>query len=392
VSVWRLILREIAHRRVNFALGVLSVVVAAATVVAAVTLLDAYARDTDRRLERHEDDTRKSMIKLGFNVVVFPKGQNRSELYENNYYSKTMPESYVRTLAESRIMSVNHLLPVLQQKVTWEGRTVILVGTRGEVPQAFRDPKKPMLAAVKPGTVVLGYELHHAAGLKPGDTTTLLGREFTVAKCHEPRMSADDITLWIDLAEAQQLLDKPGEINAILALSCQCEADRLSGIRREIESILPETQVIEYSSQAIARAEARAQAAKLREESLAAAQTFAAVLVSVVLIGCAAAVAALTFHNVRDRREEIGILRALGMSARGVLGVFLGKAVITGFLGACLGMVLGLGVAAARGNATFDPRLAALVILVAPALTALASWVPALVASQQDPALVLREE
>ena len=392
MSVWRLIFKEIRHRVINFMLAALSVLVATATLVAAMTLLSAQEDATRRLLAKHEDDTRKSMKKLGFNVVIFPEGQNRSELYEKDYYSKTMPERYVKTLADSRIMTVNHLLPILQQKATWNNRSVILVGTRGEVPLMHREPKKPIITAVEPDTLILGYELHTAAGLKPGDETTFLGRRFTVAKCHEPRMNKDDITLWMDLAQAQRLLKKEGQINAILALSCHCSGARLTGIRDEIAGILPGTQVIEYSTKAIARAEARAQAAALHRATMGRYIAFASRLVPVVLIGCAAAVAALAFYNVRDRRGEIGILRALGMSARGVLVIFLGKASIAGVIGACVGCALGFVVAAQSAEASFDWLLCVIVIVAAPALAALATWIPALIASQQDPAVVLREE
>ncbi len=41
--------------------------------------------------------------------------------------------------------------------------------------------------------------------------------------------------------------------------------------------------------------------------------------------------------------------------------------------------------------ALFDPTLLLLAVTLAPALSGLASWIPALVAAQQDPAAVLSE-
>ena len=43
------------------------------------------------------------------------------------------------------------------------------------------------------------------------------------------------------------------------------------------------------------------------------------------------------------------------------------------------------------GTALFDPTLLALTLVISPLVAILASWVPALIASQQDPADVLRE-
>ena len=60
-----------------------------------------------------KDDTRKAMLKLGFNVVILPKDQNLSDWYADDYASKYMPEEYVTKLANSRVVTVRHFLPSL---------------------------------------------------------------------------------------------------------------------------------------------------------------------------------------------------------------------------------------------------------------------------------------
>ena len=82
------------------------------------------------------------------------------------------------------------------------------------------------------------------------------------------RGNIDDITIWIDLKESQELLNKPGKINAILALSCHCSGGNLSKIRDEVHSVLPETQVYEKGSRVLIRAEARDRAAKEAKEAI----------------------------------------------------------------------------------------------------------------------------
>jgi len=207
-------------------------------------------------------------------------------------------------------------------------------------------------------------------------------------------------------------LDKPGLINGILALDCTCDTlDRLARIRPEIARILPDTQIVEYASQALARAEARQRAAteaqaslqrekegrtRLRQER----EALAAVLVPVITAGSGVWLGLLALANVRERRDEIGILRALGLRSRQILLIFLGKAVVIGLAGAGLGYALGRGLgmwwretpdAAAPTLGFWDVHLLALVLVAAPLLAALASWLPALIAAQQDPADVLRE-
>lgn len=425
MKLHRLVFREILHRKLSFSLGIISVAVAVACLVGALAILRkhdarteqiiaAKEAETQQQMANLEDDYRKLMLKMGFNVLILPKDQNLSDLYADDFASKYMPEEYATRLAKSRVVTINHILPSLQQKVKWpeNERTILLMGVRGEVYIQSKQ-QKPLLEPVALGAMVLGNELARNLALKPGDKTKLMGREFTVAKINPERGNKDDITVWINLAEAQELLDKRDLINGILALDCTCDTvDRLSRIRSEIARILPDTQIIEYASQALTRAEARERAAleaqasiqrekegrnKLRGER----EALAAVLVPVVLIGSAVWIGLLALANVRDRRIEIGILRALGLRSRQILLIFLGKAIVIGLGGAFLGYLAGRLVGATWREAPgapsiqiafVDPKLLLLVLVAAPLLAALASWLPAMSAAQQDPAEVLREE
>jgi ABC-type lipoprotein release transport system permease subunit len=423
MGIGRLVVQEIRYRKLNFLLGALSVCVAVAGLVSALTVLRkhdlrteqiiaAREAETRQRLAKMEDDYRKITLKMGFNVLILPKDQNLSDLFADDYAAEYMPEEYATRLAKSRVATINHILPSLQQKVKWpeQERTILLMGVRGEVYIQSKQ-QKPLLEPVPAGEMVLGSELAASLKLGVGDKTKLLGREFTVAKVNEPRGNKDDITVWINLAEAQELLGKPGLINGILALDCTCDTlDRLGVIRREISRILPDTQIIEFQSQALARAEARQRAAaeaaaaikqerdgrqRLRRER----ESFAAVLVPVVTLCSAVWIGFLALANVRERRAEIGVLRALGLRSRQILSIFLGRAVLTGLAGAALGYAAGMAIGAAWKEAAghtpvpwLNPTLLVAVLASAPLLAALASWLPALLAAQQDPANVLREE
>lgn len=422
----RLILREMRFRLGRGILSVFSVTIAIGSLVAALTflrihdwrtqqVLTAKATELKQKLARLDDDIRKSMLRLGFNVVILPKGQNLADFYANDFAARDMPEAYVDRLAQSRIVTVRHLLPSLQQKVEWPEfrRTVLLMGTRGETPILHKMPKKSLIQPVARGEMVLGHELARSLKLKKGETVQLMGRSFRITRIHPPRGNKDDITLWIHLKDAQELLHRPGRINAILALECQCSWADLSNVRREITKILPETQVIEQSSSALARAEARRRVA---EEGIAAIQRekqgrivmqrererLAGLLVGLVMLACVAWVGLLAFGEVRDRRTEIAILRTLGLGSGKIIRLFLIKALIIGAIGGILGVAAGgasglfLGGLAAdswRSVAaevlpSFTFLLAALAL--APVLSLIAAWIPALIAAGQDPADILR--
>ncbi len=421
-------LKEIRHRTFNFLLGVFSVMVAVGAVVGSLNMLISYDIRTEKflehkqaelkqRLDRLQDDTRKSMLKLGFNIVILPEDQNLAEWYTDDYASKTMPESFVDTLANSGMITVRHFLPSLQQKVLWpeKKRTIILVGTRGEVPNLHKRPRAPMVEPVEPGTMVLGHELHHSLGIEQGDRVTFMGRDFRVDTCYAERGNKDDITAWIHLKEAQELLDKNGRINAILALECVCTGENvLPRIRREIAEILPDTQVIERGSRAIARAEARLQVAQearaavqkeiqARTELKRDRERLVSVLMPSVMLACAVWILVLGLTNVRSRRAEIGILRAIGVSVRRILALFLYRHVLFGLLGGVAGFGAGLLGAALTGAGDFSllwtTRSAGmwalwLLLSVSGAVffALVAGWVPTMLAANQDPAQVLRDE
>jgi lipoprotein-releasing system permease protein len=183
-------------------------------------------------------------------------------------------------------------------------------------------------------------------------------------------------------------------------------------VRKEIQGFLPNTQVIELAGNALARAETRLEATRNAELLLAREQEtrlalrqeregLFGILVPLVLVACTLLIVILAYLNVRERRMEIGILRALGLHTGQIFQVFLGKAVILGLLGAGVGIlgVTVLAVLSLRGavepytlSDTLPPTLIVTVALLTPLVTVLSSWLPALMAAQQDPALVLREE
>jgi len=457
MTLSHLIFREIAHRKLNFLLSVLAVAVAALTIVAADIVVRRDAEVTRRVMAQKQSETeaaieekievvaaagadledaiRKQMKGLGFNVLILPESQDVAELHLQGSLTQTMPESYAQQLADSKIMTINHLLPTVLKQVRWpeQEMDVVLYGTRGEVPLMHRDLKKPVLDAVAPGQMVVGHAIHQKLGLKVGQQVEFMGREFTVSVLHPERGSGDDVTVWIDLGQAQEMLGLQNLVHAILALECECAGDRIAQIRAEISGILPGTQVIERYSQALARAEARTKAKEVAEESLAAErlageatllrelesrtrlqrghQQLSRIILPLVLLLAAAAVGLLAYVNVRYRREEIGILRALGLRTRQVLVVFLGKAALSGVIGGVAGVLLGIGSGALigrlldRSEVAINLGLTEAIVsspglfvtlmvtpLLAVALATLSSWIAAAMAASQDAAMILQGE
>ncbi len=426
MSVMRMVLQEISRRKSAFGLTVVAVAVAVGTMLCTSASLKVYdlraekqlqekEAELNSRLKTLEDEMRKATLKLSFNLVILPAAQEVHQWHDKQYATAYMPESYVQRMARSALLSVRHFLPTLSQKVTWPemNRTVFLVGCRGEVPNLAKNPRVPLMQPVPPASMIVGYELQQSLGLRVGQKVQLMGREFTVHKCYPRRGSKEDIGVWIPLQDAQELLDKPGQINAIMALECVCVGNSaVEKIRAEIAEFLPDTRVVELGTKALARSEARADARQetvraLAQEREAQSQLradrerLATLVVPGVVTGCAAWILLMTLVNVRQRKSEVAILRAIGCRASHILALFLSRALLVGLGGAALGSGVGL-VVVARMRGDFELKLIGesgllpwhLVLasfVIGALLGMVAGWIPALLAARQDPAVILKD-
>jgi len=410
MNLSHLVLREIAHRRLNLLLVLLTIAVAVASAVGLVTLLRGYQVYTTGRVAALDNEIRKITKEMGFNVLILPQDLNLAEFFADDFAEQTMPETHVDLLAQSRdVMTIQHLRPALVRKLAWpeQNRQIIMMGVRGVVPFAHRKAKKPLADPVPPGKIDIGQLLSLELDLGLGDSLTLLGESFEVHKIYPPRGNQDDITVWIDLAHAQQMLGLEGQINMIQALECNCASiDRLAEIDKEVSAVLgDQVQVVELATKAIARAEARTRVSEAGVATLVRVQRLTARLIPLVIVAAGVIVGLLSLANVRQRRPEIGILRALGMRSSQILRVFLAKAALVGAMGAVLGYLLGFFAAVVIQSQWHDeiasrpgvqvlfilPLMLA-VLLLTPLLTVMAGWLPALVAATQDPASILHEE
>ncbi len=430
MRLFHMLIREAFYRRVNSGLEVLAVAIAIGSLLGSLTVLRVHDLHTEEMLSRRLAETqdrlmelnqamRKASLKLGFNLLILPKEQNLRDWHTDDYATKYMPEEYVSRLADSGIVTVRHFLPSLRQKLEWPEvkRTIILIGTRGEVPNLHKNPVEPLVQPVPEGTIVLGYELHQSLDIKEGETVRLMGQSFKVHRLHGERGSKDDITAWISLHEAQELLDKGGRINSILALKCMCAVKmEMAKLRESISRILPNTQTIEMGTRAVARAEARLKVKKesiammkaekeSREQLKAQRERLAALLVPLIMAACAIWIGYLGFVNVKERDVEVGLLRALGYRSSQILFLFLSKSLLIGLAGGVIGSALGflcgrqLAVvleagmeSSVTGAGAFQPVWLAIALPTSVVLTVIAGWIPAMLAAQQDPARILKRE
>jgi putative ABC transport system permease protein len=425
MSIWSMMLREIAYRKLNFLLGVVGIAASTALLVGVLTGLQFHAVRSDALVSRKEDETkgvmaalrsdlRNAMQRLGYNAVVLPNDQPLGDWYAEDYAAHTMPESCARRLDETREL-VDRYRPQLRQKLKWEERqwTILVVGVGQErILDTSVGEGTPLAGPIPSGSCVVGYELHQALGLKTGAEITILGRTFRVERCEQELGTKDDISLCMPLADAQVLLNKPSAINEILIVEHLSVWGDLAEVRRRLAGVLPECQVVEIASETLSRTHARikvaeeAQAAVEQEREKGAflcAERRNAIrkLAPLSFLACAVWIGFLVYLNVRERAPEIGVLRAIGFRAADVRTLVLSKACLLGAAGGLAGFAFGTAAALLlEVRVEAGPALGQGIALEPLGLAAglgvgacvLGSWLPARVAAAIDPAEVLHEE
>ena len=420
MSSLKLFTAEIAYRPLNFLLCLTAIAVAATLFVAGPLVLNAYVANTQTQLAEVEDKTKDTLKKLdkqtkrimrdiGVNLRIVHKDTNFGDLY-TDYKAVDFPESDVHELAKTPgIDTIVHLVATINEKIMWNDRVALLVGMMPVMTVSQKNEEKPhMVKDVEPGTVHVGHLL--GKGLSKGGTLEILGREFKIAAVMPSKGTQEDVQLIIHLEDAQQLLDKEGRVHQILALSCKCKGERISIIQKQLETSLPHVKVTEMESRASAREKQRDLVTQKSDEQLGLIKSNRAIseaslrqfvrVVSPLVVGvCALFVGLLTWLNVRERRNEIGVLRAIGKGSSKIALLILGKAALIGLLGGALGAVLGvIGAAAWSPHVDFsmlsDPSIRWVLIATvvgSPLVAVVASYLPMLMALVQDPSIVLSD-
>lgn len=370
---------EIRHRLLSFVLGLLGVAVAVALVVFVVTLGRASGVETQRLMES-----------LGFNLLILPAGVEPAEFWSADVVQGEMPEEYVERLAGTPGVGADHHVAALQEKVSVEGYEALLTGVLPGRRAVDGGEGEAMGHRIERGRCWLGFALAEALGLREGDAIRLHGKMLQVERRLPEESTRDDIRIWAHLRDVQQMLGMEGHINAIYAVG-RSEADEPPGAARaRINAVLPGVVVTQLRSITAAGAATRRM---MRQ--------YARFMIALAVVGCAAWVGLLAALNTRERRSEIGLLRALGFDAGGIAALFVTRAALMGLAGAAAGFALGTALALQWGPAIFEgavvgarPAYDLLVaaLLITPLLAALAALAPASLAVAEDPAAILTEE
>lgn len=321
--IWKMTFKEMLHHRFNSISSLFAIIIAVCLFVVFYTINKASDRET-KRLTRD----------MGFNMRIISKGTNMNNFWLTGYSDKMIPEAYVKKFMKFDSFVFAHLTATLQESIIWQGMDLILTGISQEYEPSGKN-KDPMIFSIKEDEAYVGHEVASQRKIKKGDSITLGERTFYVRHVNAETGSIDDIRIFIDLKAAQVILQKQDKINEIMALNCLCATNGDSSktidlVRDQLTKVLPGTKVIMNLTIANAREKQRAMITK-----------YANITLMILLLGMGAWIGVLAMNNARARKQEIGILKALGYKSRVIASVFLLKYMIFAIFGASIGYWIG---------------------------------------------------
>ncbi|MFZ2199159.1 MAG: FtsX-like permease family protein [Thermodesulfovibrionales bacterium] len=236
------------------------------------------------------------------------------------------------------------------------------------------------------GEILAGINLKDALKLDVGKTILLAGEseiEFVISGFIE-RGGPEDSAFVVPLPEAWELLGLEGKLSAVLVGG---KSGELDGVIGNIRSVLPGVSVKTLRQVALAE-----------ESLLSKIQLLMALVTIVVLFAAVVSVAGTMGANLLERREEIGLMKALGAERNTISLFYMAETALSGFSGGAAGFLLGCLFAEAVSKGAFNSLIGIPFYLPFFSLTAglivslAAGHFPVRDATRHNAAVVLRGE
>lgn len=373
---WRIVRRLFAAQRGRL-LVILLALGASAALTAALLNLQVDARD---RLT-------KEFRVFGANIIVAPRDSKSSA------GAVTLDESIVEKVRQSLPLHASadsylYLVASVSTANSAQPVNAVIAGKRTEL--IDQSGLKSAIATPPPGKNIclVGVKAAQQLNLQPADHLTLKNNkaeETCTAEIAESRGDAQDSQIVVNLDAAQRLASLPGKVSLVQV--------SVPGTPREIR------EYIATLAQNIPAADVHG----LRQFTDAEAKIYTRV--SGLLTATTALVLALTglcvmaaMTNVAmERKNDVGLMKAIGGATRRVLRLFLAEAALLGLAGGLVGAAAGLLLSIWLGKTVFGvaarPRLIVYPVSVAlTILVAIVSSYPLRRLANISPASVFRGE
>jgi putative ABC transport system permease protein len=376
-------IKNIWRRKAKAGFIMAGLVVGVAAMVAVIGFVRSMNAAINHRMERY-----------GANILITPKADDLQLSYGGIHLGGVSVDRQPLRQADLKCLTtiknaanIAATGPTLVGAVSAAGQRVMLAG----IDMQQIDTLKPWwtFASALPDVagVIAGTQAARILNLAVGQKIEINGSPMMVTGILEPTGSQDDQLLFAQLPTAQRILDKPGEISMV-EVAALCNACPIEEMVRQIADVLPGASVVAIQ-----------QVVKGRMDTLQRFGRFSMGMSGVVVLVGSLVVLTTMMSSVRERKEEIGIFRAMGFRKNHVMRIiFTEVAVIAGPAG-LIGYLIGTAAAVlatwlfsdmAQATIDLDPLLCGGAILVSLVVGLMASLYPAIMAARLDPNSALR--
>ncbi len=416
---------SLVRRRRRIALAVLSLLVGTALISSLLTV----SLDIEGKIG-------KEMRSFGANILLIPRSETVPVEIAGMPAGEIGDRSFLREEDLGKLKTIfwkNNItgfVPYLFGRARIEGTQIVLVGTwfDHEV-STEKGPFRTGIRQTSPwwrvegewpsgrGQLLIGHELADRLALEPGDQINLntgqSGREFRVAGIVSTG-GGEESQVFMDLSEAQELLGLAGRVEKVQISALTKPPDDLARRARLLEDpkeglppkeyekwyCSPYIEAITYQIEEAfpdGLAKPVRQVADAEGAFLGKLKLLFALIAGVAAVTSAMGVTATMSATVKERRGEIGLMKALGAENFHITGQFLLEAAFTGLIGGVAGYGLGIVLAALIGRQVFDSPVSfslpvlPFAILTSLAIALLGSALPVRRASRLEPIQALKE-
>jgi len=383
MTLKQIAIQNLLRRKGKAMLILVGLVLGIGTVITVVSFSDAVTGDINHKLEKY-----------GANILVVPRTENLSLSYggiQMGGISFDMQE-----LREADLAAVQHIKnyrniaamgPMALGAVRVNDRPVMLAGVDFEEARILKPWWKFDGRPPDAGGILAGAEAARIIGLAVGDTLDLKGHALSVTGLLKPTGSQDDQLLFTTLPTAQTVLDMPGRVSMV-EVAALCAGCPIEDMVRQLSAALPGAKVMAIQQVVKGRMETLAQYKKL---------SFG-VSVIIILIGSLVVLVTMT-GSVRERKEEIGVFRAIGFRKTHVMRIILMEAVLIALAAGIVGYLASMGATRValmlfadnpHVTVAWNLPLAAGALGMSLVVGVLASIYPAMTAARMDPNDALR--
>lgn len=367
-----LFLKSIKHRWFEYVLAIIVV----AIVVAAVTVQRSILSSTEEQIHGLAH-------KLGKNMLVVPIDTDLADFYAFRYGDSGMPDSHPDKINNSDLSRhISSIQSRLYGNLDLGENSFVVVGgnnaSRGTVYEL-----------VPPGKAVLGETASKILGVKQFDNLTIPGKISSLQLNVENVINAPpeglDVGIFTSLGVAQEIFDRPGEINAMRLAGCWCRID-VPDLALQVEKLLPGTKALTMKGMI-----------KAQKGTVAAVKRYSAVIYAVAVLLIVGIVVVLISSQVRRQRREIGLLLTIGTAPWIITMFFIVTAGAVGLLGGLAGFMLGYPLTENIASSLIGASLSVqegslmLVLVFSSMISVVSALIPAIRAAKLDPTEILRE-